>query len=332
MKTHRFVLFLACLLILTSMAEAQRRWQPPDGVAVKNVVIWSEGTRMAGDLYYPESVKEGDKLPAVVTCNGWGGTKSGSSGRVAARLAAVGYAALAFDYRGWGGSDGKLVVRGEMPEPDDKGEVTVRAQEIREVVDPLDEALDILNALDFMQGEPMVDSKRIGLWGTSFGGGLVVWTAAHDDRATCVVAQVPGMGGLPAAYRPMARMRAIQQSRGDADPIPQGVDQMPNLRGTPHAAKMLYYDARTVADRVKVPLLVIDAENEELMDRRENGMRVYEIVKASGVPARYHVAEGITHFQIYREKFEEALAEAIEWFDEHLKGRAVAKAAAGGGG
>ena len=302
----------------------------PDGVAVKTVTIWSEGTRMAADLYYPEDAAEGVKLPAIVTCNGWGGTKAGASGRVAARLAAAGYAALAFDYRGWGESDGKLVVRGEMPEPDDNGEVTVRAREIREVVDPLDEALDILHAVDYMQGDPMVDVNRIGLWGTSFGGGLVVWTAAHDDRAKCVVAQVPGMGGLPAAYRSMARMRAIQQSRGDIDPIPQGIDQVPGLHGTPHAAKMLYYDARSVADRVKVPLLVIDAENEELMNREENGHRVYEIVKANGVPARYHVAEGITHFQIYREKFEEATQAAIEWFDAHLKAAVETEAAADG--
>jgi dipeptidyl aminopeptidase/acylaminoacyl peptidase len=285
---------------------------------------------MAGDLYYPEGVQEGDKLPTVVTCNGWSGTKSGSSGRISARFAAAGYAALAFDYRGWGESDGKLVVRGEMPEPDENGEVTVRAQVIREVVDPLDEALDISNALDFMQGEPMVDTSRIGIWGTSFGGGLVVWTAARDDRVKCVVAQVPGMGVMPPMFRVLGRQRAIQQSRGEIDPIPQGIDSPPNLRGSAHAAKMLYYDARAVADRVNVPLLVIDAENEELMDRRENGLAVYEIVKARGVPSKYHVAMGITHFQIYREKFDEAVRVATEWFDEHLKGAGEAKAAGGG--
>jgi dipeptidyl aminopeptidase/acylaminoacyl peptidase len=181
-----------------------------------------------------------------------------------------------------------------------------------------------------MEGEPMVDRSRIGIWGTSFGGGLVVWTAAHDDRPRCVVAQVPGMGVMPPMFRVLGRNRAIQQSRGEIDPIPQGIDSPPNLRGSAHAAKMLYYDARAVADRGRVPLLVIDAENEELMDRRENGLAVYEIVKANGVPARYHLAEGITHFQIYREKFEEAIAAAIEWFDEHLKGAGEVTAAAGG--
>jgi cephalosporin-C deacetylase-like acetyl esterase len=305
-STTRWAL-LAMGLWVISTAVASAQPTIPDGVAVKQVTIWSEGTRMAGDLYYPEGVQEGDKLPAVVTCNGWGGTKGRSTGRVAVRLAAAGYAALAFDYRGWGDSDGKLVVRDEMPEPDENGEVTVRAQVIREVVDPLDEWLDILHALDFMQGEPMVDIDRIGIWGTSFGGGLVVWTAAHDDRPKCVVSQVGSMGVMPEMFKVLGRNRAVQQSRGVIDPIPQGIDSPPGLRGSAHAAKMLYYDARAVADRVKVPLLVIDAEHEELMDRKQNGLAVYKIVQANGVPAKYHVAEGISHFQIYREKFEEGV-------------------------
>ena len=324
-------LFALVTFCVAGIAEVEAQPSPlPEGVAVRHVTIWSEGTRMAGDLSYPEGVAEGEKLPAVVTCNGWGGTKAGSSGRVAARLAAAGFAALAFDYRGWGASDGKLVVRGAMPEPDADGEVTVRAQVIRQVVDPLDEALDILHAIDFMQGEPIVDPNRIGIWGTSFGGGLVVWTAAHDERVRCVVAQVPGMGGMSGMYRTLARNRAIQQARGEIDPIPQGIDQVPGLTGSAHAAKMLYYDARWVAPMVKVPTLIIDAENEELMDRTDNGQRVYEILKGNGVPTRYHVLEGITHFQVYREKFDEATALAIGWFDEHLRGAAEAKAAAGG--
>jgi hypothetical protein len=73
---------------------------------------------------------------------------------------------------------------------------------------------------------------------------------------------------------------------------------------------------------------VVDAQARKI--QLPEGVAVYEIVKASGVPAKYHVAEGITHFQIYREKFEEATAAAIEWFDEHLAGAGEAKAAAGG--
>ncbi len=45
--------------------------------------------------------------------------------------------AINYDHRGWGDSDSRLVVRDEMPKPDEDGYVTVKAQAIREVVDPV---------------------------------------------------------------------------------------------------------------------------------------------------------------------------------------------------
>ena len=45
--------------------------------------------------------------------HGWGETKAGLV-RNAVTFDTNGYVVLAFDYRGWGDSDGKLVVIGEM--------------------------------------------------------------------------------------------------------------------------------------------------------------------------------------------------------------------------
>lgn len=315
------VALILCGLAVT--AQAQRREPPPlpDGVTLKEVTIWSEGTRLAADIYAPADMKEGDKLPTILFCNGWGGTKRGCR-RIGIKFAEAGYISVAIDYRGWGKSDSIVVIKGESPKPDENGEATIRVQMIREVVDPLNEAEDIRHALDFLQAEPGVDTSRIGLWGTSYGGGLVVWTAAHDDRVACVVSQVPGMGVMPEEWAAMGRQRAIEQARGDTEPIPQGTDAVPGLRGTPNAAKMLYYDAVKVADRVNVPTLIIDAENEELMNRMEHGKAVYEIIKAKGnVPTKYVVMKGITHYGIYREAYEESSNIQLEWFDKHLKGK-----------
>jgi len=41
----------------------------------KTVVIWSEGSRLAGDLLMPDSPVGGEKLPAILLCHGWGGLK-----------------------------------------------------------------------------------------------------------------------------------------------------------------------------------------------------------------------------------------------------------------
>ena len=109
------------------------------------------------------------RLPAIVMSHGWGGTKAGLV-RNAVRFAADGFVALAFDHRGWGESDGKLVVIGNMPERDEDGVVQVSAREIRRVIDPIDQTLDIRRAFDFIEGEPSVDLDRLGYWGSSYSG------------------------------------------------------------------------------------------------------------------------------------------------------------------
>ena len=120
MSTPRAVLLplLSVLLVLPSAADAQRRPALPDGVLHRTVDIWSKGTRMAGDLYRP--ARTDDRLPAIIMSHGWGGTKAGLT-RNAMRLAAGGYVVLAFDYCGWGESDGKLVGGGERSSSTDTG-------------------------------------------------------------------------------------------------------------------------------------------------------------------------------------------------------------------
>ena len=54
--------------------QARARAYPPlsDSLERRPVVIWSDGTRMAGDLYYPKNRKPTDKLPVIVFANGTG--------------------------------------------------------------------------------------------------------------------------------------------------------------------------------------------------------------------------------------------------------------------
>ncbi|HXG66811.1 MAG TPA: alpha/beta fold hydrolase [Blastocatellia bacterium] len=299
----------------------------PPGVATRPVTIWSDGTRLAGDLFFPKDMKPGDKLPALILCHGWGGVRAHLNRAYAPQFAAAGYVVLTFDYRGWGDSDSRLVVKGPMPKPDEKGEVTVRAQAIRELVDPFDQTEDIINAITFIEGEPGVDATRIGLWGTSYGGGHVLYVAAHDERVKAIVSQVPSMDSSLIAGSPLypgghkkAHQEAIQRARGEGgvDPVPQGVDKVPNLRGTPYMSRVVKYRPVEFAARLKAPILILDAEKEELFDIKLNGGLVYERVK-NQVPARYHVFPGIKHYDIYSVKRAEATQMALEWFDKFLK-------------
>src|SRR5438045_2507483 len=105
-------------------ATAQKYPPLPETVEPRAVTIWSDGTKMAGELDLPKNRKPEDKLPAVVFIAGTGGTKKSSAARMGPLLVKAGYIFLAFDYRGWGESDSKLLMLEPMPEPDAKGEVT----------------------------------------------------------------------------------------------------------------------------------------------------------------------------------------------------------------
>jgi dipeptidyl aminopeptidase/acylaminoacyl peptidase len=308
-------------------AQQPRPFEPPPSVEMREVVIWSDGYRLDGDVFLPKGLAADEKLPAILLSHGWGGTKT-SSRRTAAKFAAAGYVALGFSYRTWGKSEGPMILVDGMPALSESNEATVKVKFMREVVDPLAWASDFTHALDFLVGEPHVDTEKIGIWGTSYGGGMVIWNAAHDDRAKAVVSQVGGMGVAWPEMAAVAGKRQTDIARGDMEPIPQAIDKTGELRGTPNFAHMIRYDAVAVSHRVKAPTLLIDAENEELFDRRDHGGRVFEILRTHGTaPVSYVVMPGISHYGVYREGFEQSTDLALQWFDLHLKGKRRAAAA-----
>jgi hypothetical protein len=71
------ILSIAMLLVLaeTPPAHAQRSEPLPEGARKTVVTIYCDGIKMAGDLYSPADFKKDDKRPAVIFCNGTGGTR-----------------------------------------------------------------------------------------------------------------------------------------------------------------------------------------------------------------------------------------------------------------
>ena len=283
----------------------------------KSCTIWSEGTRLAADLFVPDGLAPGERRPAVLLCHGWGGVKEHLSATYAPWFCKAGLVALTFDYRGWGESESKLLLEGKQPDPGADGLVDVRARLIREVVDPFDQLLDIAHCLDFLDGEPSVDAERIGIWGSSYGGGHAVFTGAHDPRIKAIVAQVGAQRPMGSdEFEKLARDRARARARGEIEPVPQAQDAVAGLGGTPDIAKMARYRAIDSAHLIRVPTLVIDAEEEELFDRMQNGHAVYEIVRENA-PAAYH-AYPCKHYAIYDQYYRPASTLARDWFAKHL--------------
>jgi dienelactone hydrolase len=147
-----------------------------------DVSFESGGERCAAWLYEPEHASG-----CVVMAHGWTGVREQRLDAYAERFADAGLAALVFDYRHFGASDG----------------------EPRSLLDIGRQLADWRAAVAFARRLEAIDPGRIGLWGSSFSGGHVVEIAAHDPRVAAVVAQVPFMDGFANLLRlgPMHALR-----------------------------------------------------------------------------------------------------------------------------
>jgi dipeptidyl aminopeptidase/acylaminoacyl peptidase len=319
-----FCLFTAIALARAATAQQPAAAPPPGPTEPRHVIIWSDGTRMAGDLYVPDDLKAGERRAAVLFCAGTAGTKKGNGALYATRFVKEGFVVLAFDYRGWGESDCKLMMTDKMPQAESDGTVTVKAKPVRWQMDLADQTFDIRCALSFLAGEACVDPERIGLFGTSYGGGLVAWVAGNDPRPKCVVSQVPGMGGGrgPAALKHAYEL-SVKQARGETEPVPFETGKPEGKMATYaqmryNPAKGIGYSPVEAAAKITVPTMIVVAEKEDLMSNDENGKRAFDALQRNHVPSEYHVLPGIGHYGVYKESFAEATQLAAGWFHKHL--------------
>ena len=134
-------------------------------------VEWkSNGTTVRAHLYLPS----GDgPHPVVVMAGGWCYVKELVQPEYAKVFAEAGVAALVFDYRGFGTSDG----------------------EPRQHLDPWAQIEDYRNAITWAEARPQLDSERIGVWGISYSGGHVLVVGATDPRVRCIVSNIPVVDG-----------------------------------------------------------------------------------------------------------------------------------------
>jgi dienelactone hydrolase len=298
----------------------------PDTVEARFVDIYSEGTRMSGQLYYAKA-NAGKRLPTILMAHGWGGVAA-SLRREAVAFAEAGYLALAFDYRGWGLSDSRVVLTSKSASIEKhNGRFTAEVLEVREVVDPLDMIVDWQNALAFVAGDPMCDVNRIGLWGSSLSGGLVVSVAVREPRVKALHSQVPGLGGewtmATSQQRDLTLHESTQRARGELGYPAPGANTVAHLIGAPIRLKFAFWTPVEEVDRIpNCATQFIIAGKEELVDNKTNGIRAYE--RARG-PKNLVTIPDIDHYGIYyvvpaRERSRDL---AISWFDKYVKAAAA---------
>jgi dipeptidyl aminopeptidase/acylaminoacyl peptidase len=130
----------------------------------KPVTLQSQGEQMIGMLHLP-----GGKgpFPAVAIYHGFTGTKVEPHRifvKMARALVEQGIAAVRFDFRGSGDSEG------------DFANMTVSG-----------EIADGIRVLDFLQEQPLIDRTRLGVVGLSMGGAVAASVAGKDERVKSLV-------------------------------------------------------------------------------------------------------------------------------------------------
>ncbi len=134
---------------------------------IEPIIIDSNGVRLSAELYLPEGGGR-PRYPAVIICHGLASNKE-SHAPFAAFLAGQGFAALIFDWRGHGASEGSL---------DDN------------ILD------DVGAALSCLRARREVDAARIAIRGSSLGGYLALLAAARYAALRAVVAICPASSDI----------------------------------------------------------------------------------------------------------------------------------------
>jgi dienelactone hydrolase len=303
----------------------------PDGVTTRQVTFYVDGgTALYGKIFFPKGFTTTAKYPAVAVGHGINALSIGIE-KYAARFAERGLVAMAIDYRSYGfSSSGSDDVR--LVEPDtssDANAVTEKQVRIllkRTNLNNVHEVEDFRAAVSYLQGEPGVDPDRIGIWGSSNGGGVVVATAGLDARVKAVVAQVSSPRPTqprPVAINPNAlddaiiRVRTGQGAEADGGfSFRSKIDRWGNTRNLDvQAGAALNYIRPTTA------MLFIPAEKDELTGGAQGAVIAAQFLTGRGVPAQTITLPGLTHFQAYSYTgFEVGSTLAADWFLKYLGG------------
>jgi fermentation-respiration switch protein FrsA (DUF1100 family) len=156
-------------LLLSAALSAFVTLPPAEAASSKRVVFESGGERLVGDLYLPDGYREGDRLPGIVVTGAWTTVKEQMPARYAAELANRGYAALAFDFTGWGQSEGRQ----------------------RQLESPAVKTADIVAAARFLAKRPEIDPARIGGLGICASAGYMADAVARSSELRSLALVAP---------------------------------------------------------------------------------------------------------------------------------------------
>ncbi len=264
-------------------------WVSPEYVSFESHV---DGATIHGRLQVPQGLDRTKKHPAIVGSiysntvrNQWGGRNAHPLWGLERRLLEKGYVLFNIDIRGsWG--RGKSFRRGIGK---DYGGIDVE---------------DIVSGVRYLSSLPFVDSERIGIWGSSYGGLLTCMSLfTRPELFRAGVAGAPATNVLHATTGEMRVMMAPEDARAAYEAA----------------------SAYTRAEGLEDPLLLIHGMRDRtvlyqdsvfLVDRL---MRLGKNVDFVSLPDAGH---GWDLEELHETRF--AFRKLVEFFDRHLKGESHA--------
>lgn len=250
------------------------------------ITVEHDGARIHGMLHLPKEMP--GPSPAVMLLHGFTGS-SNSDNRILVRqaryLAEAGIAALRFDFRGSGQSEGEFC------------DMTLSG-----------ETSDALLMLDLLSRQPHIDPARLGILGLSMGGAIAACVLArrNDVRAAVLWA--------PVAYPYELLTRAAAASGNAPDAVSGQVDASGEAVGPAFLMELPLIQPIDGLLGSTVPLLVLHGSEDSTVPVSEGKA----LVEAAAGIRKFTLVEGANHtFQAlpWRTLL---YAETTAWFKEHL--------------
>jgi alpha/beta superfamily hydrolase len=272
------------------------------------VSFYSDGLRLAGDLYLPEP-EMAVPVPAVALCAGWVGGKYHRAVTFARGFSAQGIALLSFEYRGWGESEGD-----------------------RTKLWPREQVTDVRAAVSYLRQRPEIDSDQIALFGKEHGSAVALQAAVEDAAVKALICMFP-VGDCAAWMRSIRRpwewrelLATIEQDRAErsvtgvsslmdpsgillVDPATQARRRERRTRSDDFAQWRIRIDSAEAllafrpADSVRRlsprPVLCIAVENDNTIPIEE----VLALYEQFDEPKKLILLRGIEHYTAYEPEY-----------------------------
>ncbi len=292
----------------------------------EKVTFYSEGDKLIGDIYLPDS-QQGRPWPGIVQGPGFLGLKDAKHYKMMfERLCSAGYTCLTFDYRGWGESEGR-----------DRGWVMPQWQ-----------AEDIRNGITYLQTRPEVDPNRIATFGSGgTGGGNAVYVGAIDRRVKCVVCYLGVSNGrdwlhsMRREYEWVDYLKRIEEDRkkrvltGSGEVVSareeimvqtperktttikkEVEEKIPEQMPLQCADAIMEYSPEDVVQQISPRASLFIAVENDAVTPEEQTVKLYE---RAGEPKKLVMLKQTTHYGVYNDYFDEVAGAVVDWYDRYLK-------------